>query len=136
MAGSGKPGWERNVAGLRASASAKAEATRRRTEEALRQLVKGGGPVSFRAVAAAAPCSTAWLYGQDDLKARILHLRARQGPPTKAAVPPRERASDASKDTLIAALRKANAQLRQENATLRRQLEVVYGELAARSPGG
>ena len=132
MAGSGKLGWERNVAGLRSSASAKAAATRQRAEEAVRQLVKEGRPVTFRAVAAAAPCSTAWLYGQADLKGRIMHLRAQREPRVKVAIPPRERASDASKDAIIAALRKANKHLREENATLRQQLEVVYGELAAR----
>lgn len=132
MAGSGKLGWERNVAGLRTSASAKAEATRQRAEEALRQLVKDGRPVTFRAVAVVAPCSTAWLYGQGDLRARIQHLRAQQGLRTQAVIPPRERASDASKDTVIAALRKANARLREEHATLRGQLEVAYGELAVR----
>ncbi len=134
MPRSGKPGWERDVTGLRASASAKAEATRRRAEEALRLLAKEGRPVNFKAVAAAAPCSTAWLYGQDDLKARIMHLRSQQ-PQPKIAIPPRERASDASKDAIIAALRKANKQLREENATLRQQLEVVYGELGARGEG-
>ncbi|HET8631046.1 MAG TPA: DUF6262 family protein [Thermomicrobiales bacterium] len=132
MAGSAERGWARDVTGLRASARAKAEATRRRAEEALRQLAREDKPVTFRAVAAAAPCSTAWLYGQADLKARILHLRAQQGPRTAPVIPPGERASEASKDTVIAALRKANKRLREENATLRQQLEVAYGALAAR----
>ncbi len=132
MAGSGTRGWARDVTGLRASAQAKAAATRQRVEEALRRLTRENTPVTFRAVAAAAPCSTAWLYGQADLKARIMHLRAQQGPRATVAIPPRERASDASKDAVIAALRKANKQLREENATLRRQVEVAYGELAAR----
>ncbi len=125
-------GRTRNVAGLRATAREKADATRRRVEEALRLLVKEGRPVNFKTVAQAAPCSTAWLYQHDDVKRRILHLRAQQPPRAQVALPPRERASDASKDAVIAALRKANGQLREENATLRRQLEVAYGELAAR----
>jgi len=120
------------VAGLRATAREKADATRRRVEAALRLLVKEGRPVNFRTVAASAPCSTAWLYQHDDVKGRIMHLRAQQVPRAPVAIPPRERASDASKDAIIAALRQANKQLREENATLKRQLEVVYGELAAR----
>lgn len=120
------------MAGLAAAARAKAEATRRRVEEAIRLLVKEGRPVNFKTVAATAPCSTAWLYGQDDIKQRILHLRAQQTPPTPIAIPPRERASDASKDAIIVTLRRANKQLREENAALKRQLEVAYGELAVR----
>ena len=132
MSRTGRGHWERNVTGLRATARAKAAATRQRVEEALRLLAREGRPVTFRAVAAAAPCSTAWLYGQADLKARIMHLRAQQQPRARVALPPRERASEGSRDAIIAALRKANTVLREENATLRKQLEVVYGELAAR----
>ncbi|HSH81259.1 MAG TPA: DUF6262 family protein [Herpetosiphonaceae bacterium] len=124
--------WARNVSGLRAYAQAKGAATRHRVEEAIRLLVQQAHPITFKAVAAAAPCSTAWLYAHADIKEHILHLRAQQTLPTKRTIPLRERASDASKDTLIAALRKANKELRAENATLRRQLEVVYGELATR----
>lgn len=123
------------MAGLRATARAKADTTRRRVEEALRLLVKEGRPVTFKSVAETAPCSTAWLYGQDDIKQRILHLRAQQQPRPPAVVPPRERASDASKDAIIIALRRANKELREENAALKRQLEVVYGELATRERG-
>ncbi len=123
---------KRNVAGLQATARAKADATRQRVEEALGLLVKEGRAVNFQVVAAAAPCSTAWLYQHDDIKRRIMHLRAQQSPRAQAVVPPRERASDASKDAIIAALRQANKRLREENATPKRQLEVVYGELTVR----
>ncbi len=125
----------RNVTGLKARARQKAEATRLRVEEAIRLLVKERRPVSFKAVAETAPCSTAWLYSQPDIKERIAGLRAQQQQSPKVTIPARERASDASKDTVIAALRKANKELREENAMLRRQMEVVYGELRARQQG-
>jgi hypothetical protein len=120
------------VDGLRAAARAKARDTRRRAEAALERLVAAGRPVNFKAVAAEASCSTAWLYGQDDIKQRIAHLRARSAARPAAVIPPRERASEASKDAVIAALRKRVTALQDENATLRQQLEVVYGELATR----
>jgi Family of unknown function (DUF6262) len=124
-------GWARNVAGLRAAAQAKAAATHARVEAAIALLLKEGRAVSFRAVALTAPCSTAWLYAHADVKGRIAHLRAQQAPRPKAVVPPQERASDASKDAVIAALRKRVKDVHAENATLRAQLEVAYGELAA-----
>ena len=124
--------WRRNTEGLRASAREKSAATRRRAEEAIDLLVSQGQPVTFKRVAETAGCSTAWLYGQDDLKERVSDLRSWRVPAPKITLPPCERASDASKDVVITALRKANRELREENATLRRQLEVAYGELAVR----
>ncbi len=124
--------WRRNTEGLRANAREKSAATRRRAEEAIDLLVSRGQPVTFKRVAETAGCSTAWLYGQDDLKERISNLRSRRIPKPKVGLPACERASDASRDAVIAALRKANRDLREENAALKRQLEVAYGELAAR----
>jgi hypothetical protein len=127
--------WDRNVAGLRRTAREKAAATRRRAEEALALLVKEGRPITFTAVAAAAQVSTAWLYSDEDLKARIAHLRAQQAPRPTVQVPPHERASDASKDAVIAALRATVKEVRAENEELRKQLEVAYGLVqAARAP--
>ncbi len=124
--------WRRNTEGLRANAREKSAATRRRAEEAIDLLVRRGQSVTFKRVAETASCSTAWLYGQDDLKKRISNLRSRRIPKPKVGLPACERASDASRDTVIAALRKANRDLGEENAALKRQLEVAYGELAAR----
>jgi len=122
----------RNVAGLRRRAAERAADTRRRAEDAIALLLREGRPVTFTAVAAAGRVSTAWLYGQVDLKERIAHLRAQHQLRPAVALPPQERASDASKDALIATLRQVNTRLREENAALRRQLEVAYGQLAAR----
>ncbi len=120
-------GRERNVSGLQQHAREKAEATRERVEGAIGLLLKDGRPVTFTAVAATAPCSTAWLYAHEEIKQRIVDLRARQTPAPKIVIPPQERASDASKDAIIAALRVTVKELRAENDKLRKQLEVAYG---------
>ncbi len=56
----------RNVEGLCARA---------RVEEAIRLLVKEGWSINCKTVSETAPCSTAWLYSQPDIKERILQLR-------------------------------------------------------------
>jgi hypothetical protein len=58
--------------------------------------------ITFRRVATVARVSTGWLYGQPDVKERIMRLRSQ---PTHEARPPAERASDASKDAIVRALR-------------------------------
>jgi hypothetical protein len=46
--------------------------------------------------------------------------------------PPQECASDASKDVIIATLQQTNKHFQDQNATLKRQREVVSGESAGR----
>jgi hypothetical protein len=123
--------WGRNVEGLRTHAQKKAEATRQRAEEAITQLINEQRPVNFKTVAETAAISTAWLYGNEDLKQRIMHLRTQQTPKAQVKLPVREQASNASKDGVIAALRKRIKELEAENRDLKRQVEVAYGLLAA-----
>src|SRR5438876_10472833 len=98
--------WDRNIDGLRASAKIKAEQTKQRAEEAIALLLKEQRPVNFKTVAQTARISTAWLYAHEDIKMRIIHLRAQQTPKAQIKIPVREQASNASKDAMIAALRK------------------------------
>src|SRR5712691_5512921 len=100
-----RPQPMRNVQGLRTHAQQKAAATRQRAEEALARLLKEKRPISFTSVAQTAGISTAWLYGDEDLKQRIIHLRTQQAPDVQIKLPPREQASGASKDAMIAALK-------------------------------
>ncbi len=69
--------WKRNIDGLRAHAQEKAVETARRAEEAIAHLLKEQRPVNFKTVAETAGISTAWLYGNETLKQRIMHLRTR-----------------------------------------------------------
>lgn len=122
--------WPRNIEGLRQTALQKAQATRHRAEEAIQLLLKEQRAINFKTVAETAHISTAWLYAQDDLKRRISELRAQQVPKPKIQIPPRERASDASKDAMIAALRKRVKEQEEQIRELKKQVEVAYGLLA------
>jgi hypothetical protein len=121
--------WERNIDGLRRAARTKAETTKRRAEEALTVLLKERRSITFKAVAETAQISTAWLYANEDIKQRIIHLRSQQTPKAPVALPVGEQASNTSKDTMIAALQKRVKEQAAEIRELKRQLEVVYGQL-------
>jgi Family of unknown function (DUF6262) len=124
--------WERNIDGLRTHAQQKAVDTARRAEEAIARLLKEQRPVNFKTVAETAGISTAWLYGHEALKQRIMHLRLQQVPAVQVKIPPREQASSASKDAMIAALRQRIKKLEEENRTLKQQVEVANGLLYQR----
>lgn len=119
----------RNLTGLRQSAQQRHQTARRRADEAIQRLVRAGQPVNFRRVAAAAAVSPAWLYKHADVKARIVALRD-QGTP-RPPVAPAQRASDASKDALLATFRQRVRALEEENRQLRRKIAVAYGQLYA-----
>lgn len=118
---------QRNIDGLLSSAQRKAEQTKQRAEEAIALLVKEQRPINFKTVAETARISTGWLYANEDIKMRIIHLRSQQLPKAQVRIPPREQASNASKDTMIAALQKRVKEQTEEITKLRKQLEVAYG---------
>jgi hypothetical protein len=124
-----KRSWERNIDGLRAHAQQKALDTARRAEAAIAHLLKEQRPVNFKTVAETAGISTAWLYGNEALKQRIMYLRGQHIPAVQVKIPPREQASSASKDAMIAALRQRIKRLEEENRMLKQQVEVANGLL-------
>jgi hypothetical protein len=126
--------WRRNTEGLRANAHNKAEQTQQRAESAIELLLREGRPINFKTVAETAGISTAWLYEHDAIKQRILHLRSQQLPKAQVKLPPREQASNASKDAVIAALQKRVREQAAEIEKLKQQVEVAYGLLAVQ-PG-
>src|SRR5260370_40509906 len=121
-----------NVEGLRRAAQQKAEMTRLRAEEAIALLLKQQRAVNFKTVAETAQISTAWLYANEPIKMRILHLRSQQIPKAQVKIPPREQASNASKDAMIAALQQRVREQAEEIKELKKQLEVAYGSLYQR----
>jgi len=125
--------WTRNIDGLRVNAQKKAEMTKRRAEEAITLLLQRQRPINFKTVAETAGISTAWLYANEDIKMRIIHLRSQQIPKAQVKIPVREQASNASKDAMITALRKRVKEQEAEIYELRRQVEVAYGLLAQQS---
>lgn len=121
--------WERNIDGLRVHAQQKAVETAHRAEAAIAHLLKEQRPINFKTVAETAGISTAWLYGNDALKQRIIHLRVQQVPAVQVKIPQREQASSASKDAMMAALRQRIKKLEEENRVLKQQVEVANGLL-------
>ncbi len=123
---------EHNTEGLRRSAQQKSNETRRRVEEAIALLLKEQRTINFNTIAQTANCSTAWLYANEDMKQRIIHLRSQQTPKAQIKIPPREQASSASKDAMIAALQKRIREQAEKIKELEKQLEVAYGALYQR----
>ncbi len=125
--------WARNVEGLRTTAQKKAEVTQQQAEAALALLIKEQRPITFKAVAQTAGISTAWLYGNEAIKQRIMHLRSQHMPKVQGKIPPREQASSASKDAMIVALQKRVREQAEEIKQLKRQVEAAYGLLAVQT---
>ena len=118
---------QRNTEGLKKAAIDKKDRAFERTEEALRQLIKEGKPISFASVAEAANVTRAWLYKNDTIRERIEELRYQSQP--KKKVPPNLKPSESSKDTIIATLRERIKKLDTEVHNLRKQNEVLLGRL-------
>lgn len=116
----------RNVEGLRRSAQAKSEQVLQRADEAIRLLLQQKRPINFKTVAEAAGVSTPYLYQNQAIRERIVHLRGQTVPQTEIK-PKRGRASDASKDAVIETLRLRLKELEADNRELRKQIEVAYG---------
>ncbi|HEY9780759.1 MAG TPA: DUF6262 family protein [Leptolyngbyaceae cyanobacterium] len=121
------PVIQRNTEGLKKAALDKKERAFERTEEALRQLIKEGKPISFASVAEAANVTRAWLYKNETIRVRIEELRHQCQP--KKKVPPNLKPSESSKDTIIATLRERIKKLDTEVHNLRKQNEVLLGRL-------
>lgn len=116
---------QRNTEGLRNNAQKKRLETIQRTEAAIRQLIKAGGPVNFQVVSKAGKVSTAWLYREPGIRSRVLFLRELSQP--KQTLPSEQRASDASKDAMNQTLRERVIGLQAENQSLHFQLELAHG---------
>jgi hypothetical protein len=97
--------------------------------EAIRELVKRGAPITFKSVAATAPCSTAYLYGNAEIRARIEHLRGRQRTPAAPPTPANENSPSNVVRALTAEIRKLKRAHAAEVSELRDALATAHGEL-------
>ncbi len=117
----------RNIEGLKRSAAERHRQAVQRAEKAIMLLMREERPVNFKAVAETASVSTAWLYGQPELRERIEQLR-HQGT-QRVVIRNHHRASDGSKEAIIHALKARVKSLEQKNQELERRLEIAYGRL-------
>lgn len=124
----------RNTAGLKENAEMKRQATLAKAETAIQRLIGENQPITFDGVAQAAGISRAWLYKEPEMRARLLSLRSQNQP--RPSVPTVQRATDASKDAMLYALREQVRKYRKENEEVKRQIEVAYGLVQAAQPNG
>src|SRR5215218_7960101 len=115
---------------LNQAAAARHQRTVERAERALRDLDAEGAAISFQSVAKRAGVSRQWLYTQPAIRAEIEQLRDR-GPSRTDGVPTRQRATEASLRQRLEMLRAENQRLRQENAGLKTELAIAYGQRRA-----
>jgi hypothetical protein len=120
-----------NPDNLRRAAQRKSQATSRRADVAIRDMVKRGERITFRAVARTAGCSIDFVYGNRDIRARIEHLRAQQqGSPPDRAPTDDTRLSDSSiVRTLTAQLAELKRRHHREVTELRAALAAAQGEI-------
>lgn len=119
---------------LIAAAQRRHESTRAKATQALRNLDREGGSVTFQIVAQKAQVSRSWLYTQPDICGEIRRLRDLRQGAGGAPLPASQRSTDAS---LRRRLEVANARVRDlsfENQRLRKQLEHALGQLRASNP--
>ena len=116
-----------NTSHLIAATHRRSEDTRRRAEDAVRDLDKTGEPITYTSVAVAASVSRSWLYRDHALRAEIDRLRMAH-PAVAAMRPALERGSAASQHGRLSTLLDANRALRDENQQLRTEVAVLLGE--------
>ena len=120
----------KNTIGLKQSARLRSERAMDRALAALQRMDASDQVINFRTVAAEAKVSTAWLYGQPELRARIMRSRRRSDhgqAPTALAALNRERVSQ---QNLVATLRIRIKDLEERNRELTALLELACGKLA------
>jgi hypothetical protein len=121
---------DRNTTGLAEAADRRSQQAVERARRAIRRLDKAGEPVSFQSVAREASVSRQFLYSHDQLRGEIERLRAAHLEAVEA-IPPAQRASEASWKARNQMLLDENRRLREEVAGLREELAGAWGEVRA-----
>jgi hypothetical protein len=118
----------RNTEGLKRAARLRTESALARAKAALQRMEADDQEINFRAVASEARVSTAWLYGQQELRTRIIGSRKLDRPTVPTSfVRDRERQSRAN---IVTTLRLRIKTLEDRNRELTELLERAYGVIA------
>jgi len=118
---------KRNIEGLALNAQKKRKEAFEKVEKGIQELLREQRVINFNTVAEASDVSKAWLYKEPEVRERIEFLREKNS--KKKKLPPKQRASDASKDAIIRTVRERSKKIDAENRELRKQAEVLYGKL-------
>ncbi|PFR33289.1 DUF6262 family protein [Bacillus cereus] len=117
-----------NTEGIIKHAKLKTEKTIQKVEEAIKKMIKKQMKINFNSVSEESGVSKAFLYRNIELRDRIETLRKQQeGSPSIKQV--KRNMSDASKDVIIASLRKRVKGLEKENKGIKEQLKVQFGKI-------
>ena len=122
----------RNLEGLKRSARLRSESARQRALAALQRMDASDREINFRAVAAEAGVSTAWLYSQEVLRVRIMSSRKPLSNPAPLASATQDR-ERVSRQNIVATLRLRIKTLEERNRELTELLERAYGVIVQTS---
>jgi hypothetical protein len=86
--------------------------------------------INFRTVAFEARVSTAWLYGQEDLRVRIMRSRRKTSHKVVPSASAKQDREHQSRQNIVAALRLRIKTLEEKNRELTELLERAYGVIA------
>ena len=125
---------QRNTEGLAKAAKERRQATIKRVNSALDRLLKDNKKINFNTVAKAANVGKPWLYKEKVIRDRIETLReqTRMNAQTEKSNQS-HKASDQSKDHLIAMLKERVRKVEAENKELKQKIEVLYGQLCSKN---
>lgn len=116
---------KRNVDGMQNAIRQKSERATSRVQQVIQDMLDNNQAITFNHVANLANVSKGWLYSRHDICDQIKKLRSRNQSGIRAISP----SSLLNRDSIISTLRDRLAKLESENKELRKQLEIVYGQL-------
>ena len=125
----------KNTAGLKQSSQLRSEQAMDRALAALQRMDASDQVINFRTVAAEAKVSTAWLYGQQELRVRIIGSRKTMSQIASPASASQLRERQ-SRQNSVTTLRLRIKALEERNRELTEQLERAYGVIAQTQASG
>ena len=119
---------KRNTDGLAKAANKRRLETIERAKNAIDLLIKQGKSINFNSVAVTAQIGKTWLYKEIEIRDRIFQLRKNVVKKIRASVNSSNEALS-SENSLIKMLKYRVRELETENQALKKQIEIIYGEL-------
>ena len=102
--------------------------TQEKVDNAIQRLIKSHSYINFNSVANESGVTKKTLYDNKNIRERIEQLRYQQSQVSTPTQVKREM-NDANKDAIIASLKRKVTKLEKENARLKEQVKINYGEM-------
>ncbi|MCL4377166.1 MAG: DUF6262 family protein [Actinobacteria bacterium] len=119
---------KRNTDGLKTFAQKKKENTLQKVNETIQKLIKDKAKINFNSISMESGVTKTYLYNNQEIRDRIETLRKQQeGLPSPNQV--KRNMTDASKDALVAAIKKRIRELENENKKLKEELAYLRGKI-------